>query len=608
MKINMIGNTCNNHYTIAKNLRQLGVDAHLYFDGRQDAQTFPESDDVYLRNGYPDWIHRYGEKEVGRAPFVGVTEKFRKDLANCDLLHVEDCGVIWASQTGRPFIWDPYGYDLNHYPFYKFWHKRPASTFRNNPELILAAYRFRRAMECANSIIYAIWYKDLSHGFELIKRICTNSNFVHNIPLSYDINLFSPSKNHSMRDLLLEHGISTPKKIPVIFHPARVMFTPNAYVSKGNDKLLRAIRSLKDCGIEYLLVMIDKGNPCEPAAKKLIRDLNIGDNVVWIPKMPRHKLADWYKTADIVADDFSGGAPGSVVFEGMACAKPVISYFQTESQDLSFWPIQEVYPEFPPIINVHTEEEITSALKKLHDTPEERDKIGKSARSWMEQYASGEAIARKFLEHYEHVLRTNTDKRCARPPQLTPHLTSHESLNINLLSSDKENALNEILHHLDNTNDDIYNQANLIKYYIKCGDYFNAVTLATQALQINSHDDKTTLIEVTTQILDTLIANRLFSDSLALLGYALNIADHNEELEARRNIIFFASGNTKKTIDSIRNINKSCASSVIVKTIEIMREQFSPRLALDFAALATSTGIKSEPIHDAIRRLAKSRQ
>lgn len=608
MKINIIGNTCNNHYTIAKNLRQLGVDAHLYFDGRQDAQTFPESDDVRLRTEYPDWLHRYGEKEVGRAPFVGVSDKFHRELADCDLLHVEDCGVIWASQTGRPFVWDPYGYDLNHYPFYKFWHKRPASTFRNNPELIFAAYRFRRAMERASSIIYAIWYKDLAHGFELINRTCLDSNFIHNIPLSYDIDIFSPSDRPTMKNLLLGHGISLPENVPVIFHPARVMFTPSAYVSKGNDKLLRAIRHLKDCGIEYLLVMVDKGNPCEPAARELIKQLEITSNVVWIPKMPRHQLASWYKSADIVADDFSGGAPGSVVFEGMACAKPVISYFQTTSHDPSFWPIHKVYPEIPPIVNVHSEEEIACALKKLHGKPEERIKIGKASRVWMERYASGNVVAQKFIEHYEDILKKqHTIRRMPRNAHDAPILSIPDTLNINTPDEEKHRILDNIIYFLDNINDTPPAQATLIEYYTKCGEHSKSIAIIIQALQIPSYKNDMSVLKATIQTIDAIISHRFFSEALTIIGYASNIIGHNEDLETRRYITLFASGNTKDTIEAIRSIDQACIDAIIVKTINIMRTRFSPRLALDFVALVTTAGIKSAPIHDAIKLLSRSK-
>ena len=58
MKIALYGNTCNNLFNMCKALRGKGIDAHLYLNSIIDIQNKPESDEIELKNNYPEWIHQ----------------------------------------------------------------------------------------------------------------------------------------------------------------------------------------------------------------------------------------------------------------------------------------------------------------------------------------------------------------------------------------------------------------------------------------------------------------------------------------------------------------------------------------------------------------------
>jgi methionine salvage enolase-phosphatase E1 len=64
----------------------------------------------------------------------------------------------------------------------------------------------------------------------------------------------------------------------------------------------------------------------------------------------------------------------------------------------------EMFPELPPVINVSSEEEIYHALTLYSSRRDELTGLGKRGRAWVEGYASGEVVARRFSEVYESVL------------------------------------------------------------------------------------------------------------------------------------------------------------------------------------------------------------
>ena len=87
MRIHFVGNTCNNHYVIVKELRQQGVDARLFLPHCHTVtpQTQPESEDPELVDGYPSWI-KLLKKVSWFHPIGAIGRKDKVDLLNCDLV------------------------------------------------------------------------------------------------------------------------------------------------------------------------------------------------------------------------------------------------------------------------------------------------------------------------------------------------------------------------------------------------------------------------------------------------------------------------------------------------------------------------------------------
>ena len=408
MKVNLIGNTSNLHYRIAKNLRNLGVDARLFYDENSDPQNFPFWDEPKLKNNMPDWIVPFSSKKIGNYPLKCLPKSFLKEISDCDILHVEHMGLIWAYLTGKPYIWDPFGWDLQFFPFYSFWQNQWNHSHRT--DILLAPLVYRRAIKKSSAIVYGYWYQFITEGYKLINQLIDQDKFIHSIPMNVDPIVFSPGEKKSAQELLKEFGISTQINGLVIFHPTRIMFSENSYLNKGNDRLFKALARLKTENYQFTLVLGERQIPDEKIAKEMFQNLDLEDNVIWLPKMECYKLVEWFRAADIGADQFVGGALGLVSFETMSCGTPLLSYLKTSSTDDTFWHPKEVLEELPPMINASSEEEIYQNLKFYFDCPQKLEELGKLSREWVLNNISDEIITKKYLNLYKRILTTEYDK------------------------------------------------------------------------------------------------------------------------------------------------------------------------------------------------------
>jgi len=412
MKINFVGNTSNLHYRIAKNLIKVGVDAHLYYNEKSDPQNFPYWDEPGLLNNLPDWIHPYSKKDLGNHSLYELTASFKEKLNNCDILHVEGKGVFFAGQMDKPFVWDPYGWDLQFYPFYSYWQKYWNIGF--HPEYFIAPLLFRRSIQKCSAVVYGLWYQFLKSSYYLIHNIVGKERFIHSIPMSVDTELFSPNKNKTAQELIKEWNINYKAKGLIIYHPTRIMFTEDSYLNKGNDRLFNALAEYKKIGHDFTLILGEREIPDEQVARRMFKNLGIEENILWLPKMECHKLVEWFRVSDLCADQFVGGALGLISFEAMACGKPTLSFMRLSSKDDSFWSPEEVYEKLPPIINVSTEQEIFDALIYYTGNKSERENIGIKSREWVKEHVSAKVIAHKYLKLYKNIL-SNENEYFSRP-------------------------------------------------------------------------------------------------------------------------------------------------------------------------------------------------
>jgi glycosyltransferase involved in cell wall biosynthesis len=402
VRIHLINNTCNNNYINAKFLRGLGVDAHLFIGPNPDPQTNPAAEDPEIEGQFPDWIHSHNSAEVGPCPWTDPSPAFIQKLGQCDLLHVQDIGLVWAAMTDRPFVWHPYGWDFYNLPFYEYWRKERPS----DPTALLNPLLMRRAMCEAEFILLQWWFECWTHGYQLLERFNLKSR-VESMPIVIDVHKFSTGPKKPLSELLGRTTDLPSSDGLLLFHPTRQMLSRQWWgVYFGNDILYRALSKLKMEGLRYTLIVVEKGTHEESVAKQLIRELNIEDRVIWVPAMKRHRLIDWYRTADITIASVAGGLFGSVCIEALACGCPLIGNIVTDSGNPTFWK-----PTLhPPFMNVSTEEDIMRALRHCATHRAELAEMGRAGRRWIEENMSGEAVAEKLVRLYQRILESPAGK------------------------------------------------------------------------------------------------------------------------------------------------------------------------------------------------------
>jgi glycosyltransferase involved in cell wall biosynthesis len=154
----------------------------------------------------------------------------------------------------------------------------------------------------------------------------------------------------------------TPRAVPLIVH------APNHRFTKGTDFLLAAVDRLR--------------------ARGLAVDLQLIEGV------PRAEALELYAHADIIADQFCGGAFGSFALEGMALGKPVLTYLDQEHLGD---PVFNV-----PIVNSNGDN-LEAVLAVLVTSRALRERLGKAGRAAVETYHSVEALAEVWRVIHDHV-------------------------------------------------------------------------------------------------------------------------------------------------------------------------------------------------------------
>jgi glycosyltransferase involved in cell wall biosynthesis len=165
---------------------------------------------------------------------------------------------------------------------------------------------------------------------------------------------------------------------------------------KGSDRLLRGFAELVRAERPHALLILCEWGLELDRSKALIRELGIERNVRWLDPLPKLRLIDAYRTADVVLDQFLIGTFGAVAPEAMSCGRPVVMAFDATHHAWCF-------PVLPPVIDARTPEQIYAALAGLAANGAERDRIGRAGRAWIEEHHSSRLVVERHLAIYADI-------------------------------------------------------------------------------------------------------------------------------------------------------------------------------------------------------------
>ena len=400
------GNTCNNHYQIAKALRKFSnINAHVFLDESHGFQMLPESDDSELKDNYPDWIH----KKVcisnlhylipWKAPLI-------EDLKKFDIVVLSFDGLIIAPYLKTVTIFYVTGGDLtiSPFPFDAFSYY---DSFAKKVGAIVRGWRQKKGIESVDQI----WSQPFSPFIDAQNKLAVESKVspVY-FPVVMDANnTFSPS-NMGERDeeidvILRELGRKFDR---YLFFPSRIKVDESPFMRstgqwKNNNLFLEAVALFveKHRETKIGLVLIDKidgaDNKDYVTIKNKIKDLGIEQCVEWLKPnnkggFKRNQLVHLYMNCFAVADDFGVGWFGSIVLEGLSMSKPVFCYVDEVG-------MKKLYP-WHPILSMRNPEEIAKTINKLIEDEMFYDRVGKAGRNWIMQYHDSLNVGKIYVERF----------------------------------------------------------------------------------------------------------------------------------------------------------------------------------------------------------------
>jgi glycosyltransferase involved in cell wall biosynthesis len=402
VRVHVVGNICNNGFDLVTALRKLGVDAHLFLTWGDQAhpQTRPESGDPTLAAGYPPWIHEM-KVPLARLRHRGsLPKQVRDELAACDVIHTHGHYAVWIKDSGTPYVIQPFGRDFFVLPF-----GRPPRSFRRLEDF-LPDYRlvgFKEQIRDAYRKSSAIVLMNVDHLWERAYTTLVPGRKVAAIGLIVDTDLLSPGGDDADRPPVVAQ---LRKEFELLlFQPTRQIWTPagrreNAHYSYGNDLFLRGLAVAVRGGASAVAILVDRGNRCTEASKALIAELGIQRNVRWVREMRRHELLAYYRHTDVTVDAFYAGGFGSACLEAMACASPVLMYYDEASN-------RAVFGEVAPVVNARNVDEIAARIRESA-SPAGRAALaerGRGGRAFVERHHASRAVAPKYAALYASVMK-----------------------------------------------------------------------------------------------------------------------------------------------------------------------------------------------------------
>jgi len=183
----------------------------------------------------------------------------------------------------------------------------------------------------------------------------------------------------------------------LVFAPTRHDWVPGTgYADKANDVLIRAFCMLRRSGQRVGIIFCDWGANVDQS-KALLRDAGCNSHVRWVAPMGLVHFQRTARACHVVADQFKLGAFGGIMFKALAVGAPVLTYLDDA-------PLRAHYPEPPPVVNCHSENEIVATISDLIAHPARLETLSRASRGWIKTYHAGSQTVAMQLRVFAHWL------------------------------------------------------------------------------------------------------------------------------------------------------------------------------------------------------------
>jgi hypothetical protein len=390
LRIAFLGNMNNNHFAMARYLRDEGFACELLLFVDEQEHFHPRCDTYDLN--YRAWVKqlRWGSE---RQLLTIRPSVIADDIAQYDV--IIGCGLAPAFlyKAGRPLdIMIPYGDDI--------W---TATQYRlvaphYLPRSLSAAYFQRKGLAQVK-----ITNTTLLHGVYAgrISELSPKSTiWEFGVPMVYE-RQYRDTKIIDRTHWGAEFArLRQENQFMVVAHGRHVWGQRSNPNVKGNDVLLEgwSIFCKNDPGRKKVLVLFEYGEHV-PESKDFIRKLGIESTCCWLPRMYRKDLMPGLMMSDLVCGEFvHSWDDGGVIYEALVAGKPLLMF---RDEDHSRRRAETLYS----IYNARSPEQVAERLHEYVSAPDSGKQLGQEGKRWYEENVVKLALA-KYTDYFEHCAKS----------------------------------------------------------------------------------------------------------------------------------------------------------------------------------------------------------
>lgn len=410
-KVALIGNMNNNFFSIARYLRDEGIDADLIVVGEENAH-FPPDADSYITDN-PFIKHEMWFKKGLFTEKKGYQLEVKNRLSDYDF--IIGCGYApFFCQRYRIGldIFVPYGDDIYRIPLFcskfnilfsvlnildRMWRYITGNDFVmrslrkiNFPNFYLNYRQYKLAWHQSEGIKGTDKIVMLAGDpvFDKVFKTLGIEDKIHRVPV--------PMVYH--KQYVIETLETHRKKLPyieslekfreshdivIIYHARHIWLSfVDEFSSKGNDVLFRGIAEyLQQGGSRKVGVITLEYGPDVDASKDLIDSLGLTQHVLWLPLSPRKDIMSIMPLADLGANCFSHSwLTGGVLYECIVSGLPVLQ--KRES----------FIPNVFPVLESNSVSDVADWLFRWDTDRDEIKRRAEAAKSWYINDVAGKAV------------------------------------------------------------------------------------------------------------------------------------------------------------------------------------------------------------------------
>jgi glycosyltransferase involved in cell wall biosynthesis len=187
------------------------------------------------------------------------------------------------------------------------------------------------------------------------------------LPYPMDVNRYSPGEGNARKYWTDQYGEGV-----YVLTSARIDSAVKGQSEAYFDMLVTLAREMPSLRFIFLA-----WGDNVSSLKRRINDLELTNNFILLSPVGKKRLVDYYRSCDIVLDQFVYGYYGATALEAFSVGKPVVM----KVRDNQYYPLYR--GDVVPVINASTIQEIREAVRYLVINHDKRREIGLALRNWL---------------------------------------------------------------------------------------------------------------------------------------------------------------------------------------------------------------------------------